>query len=278
VSAPAQTASSQRAPAGEGHVLLAVARRALRDQRRSPFTWGIPLGLMSALELAIYPSVHKSLGKTLETYPDAIKQAFRIESINTPAQFVNGEMFSLIVPLAVAFFAIRSVSRPIAGYEERHWLDVVLAAPVRRRALAAGAYLATALSSLAILVLMAVLIWVAGQAFGAEIGAGDLAAAVAGTWAMALFFAGIALLACGLRGNWTLVTGAAVALLVTMYVVDVAARIADALDPVRYISAFHYYGSPLIDGIGGGQAVLAAAGLLLGAAGAAMFERRDIHG
>lgn len=272
------TAAATRAPARDRHVVLAVMRRALRDHRRSPLTWGVPLGLMSALELAIYPSVHESLGKTLETYPDAIKQAFRIESINTPAQFVNGEMFSLIVPLAIGFFAIRVASRPIAGYEDRRWLDVVLAAPVRRRALAGGAFAAAAVASFAVLFVMTVLIWIAGQAFGAKIGVGDLAAALIGTWAFALFFNGLALAACGKFGNWTLVTGIAVGVLVTMYVVDIAARMSDALEPAGYATAFHWYGSPLVDGLGGGHALLAALGVLLALAGAALFERRDVGG
>lgn len=265
-------------PATDRHVLLGVARQVLRDQRRSPLIWGVPLGLISALEVAIYPSVHKSLGKTLESYPDAIREAFRIETIDTPAQFVNGEMFSLVVPLAIAFFAIRAVSRPIAGYEERHWLDVLLAAPVRRRALAGGAFAGTAVSSLAILVVMSALIWIAGQVFGAEIAVGDLAAAVAGTWAFALAFAGLALLACGRTGSWTAVTGVAVGLLVAMYAVDIAARMADALEPAGYATAFHWYGSPLIDGLDGGHLALAAIGLLLAVAGAALFERRDVRG
>jgi ABC-2 type transport system permease protein len=278
VTTSTQAIAKGRVPAGDRHVAVAVARRVLHDQRRSPLTWGIPLGLLSALELAIYPSVHKSLGKTLDSYPDAIREAFRIETIDTPAQFVNGEMFSLIVPLAIAFFAIRAASRPIAGYEERRWLDVVLAAPVRRRALAAGAFVATAIASFAVLLVMAVLIWVAGQVFGAEIAATDLAAAVTGTWVFALFFAGVALAICGQSGNWTVVAGAAVGLLVTMYVVDIAARIEDSLDWVGYLTAFHWYGSPLIDGLDGGHAALALAGTLLAVVGAALFERRDVHG
>jgi hypothetical protein len=63
-----------------------------------------------------------------------------------------------------------------------------------------------------------------------------------------------------------------------MYVVDVAARIADALEPFGYLTAFHWYGSPLIDGLDGGHALLAGTGLLLAVAGAALFERRDVSG
>jgi hypothetical protein len=155
---------------------------------------------------------------------------------------------------------------------------VVLAAPARRRALVGGAFTAGAIATLGILLVTSVLIWIAGQVFGAEIAVGDLAAALVGTWAFALFFAGVALVACGVRGNWTAVTGASVGLLVTMYVVDVAARIADALEPVGYLTAFHWYGSPLIDGLDGGHALLAALGLALAVGGAALFERRDVSG
>jgi ABC-2 type transport system permease protein len=258
--------------------VTAVARRALRDQRRAPLTWGVSLGLLCALELAIYPSVHKSLGKTLESYPDAIKQAFQIESFDTAAQFVSAEMFSLIIPLAIGFFAIRAATRPVAGYEERHWLDVLLTAPLRRRALVAEAFAAAATSSLAILVVTGALIWLSGQAFGAEVGLGDVAAGIAGTWAFALFFAGIGLCACGRLGSWTLVTEVAAGVLVVMYVIDVAARIEDSLDAVGHLSAFHWYGSPLIDGLDDGHLGLAVAGMLLAAVGALLFERRDVQG
>jgi hypothetical protein len=182
------------------------------------------------------------------------------------------------VPLAIAFFAIRAASRPLVGYEERHWLDVVLVAPLRRRTLAAGAFVACAISTLAILLVMAAIIWIAGQVFGAVIGVGDLAAAVAGTWAFALSFAGLALCASGAVGNWTTVTGIAAGVLVTMYVIDIAARIADALHDVGPVSAFHWYGSPLIDGLDGSHAALAAGGVALAVVGAALFERRDVHG
>jgi beta-exotoxin I transport system permease protein len=276
-------ASGRRAPArsevpAQRRMLLAATGRALHDQRRSPLTWGVPLGLMSALEVAIYPSVEKSLSKALDSYPDALKEAFRIETIDTPAQFLNGEMYSLIIPLAIGFFAIRAASRPLVGYEERRWLDVVLVAPLRRRTLAAAAFLATAVSTLAILVVTAALSWLAGQIFGAQLGLGELGAAVVGTWAFALLFAGLALLACGRISSWTAVTGIAAGLLVAMYVVDIASRVADALHDATYGTVFHYYGSPLVDGLDAGHIALAGIGVLLAVLGAALFERRDISG
>ena len=257
----------------------AVFRRCLRDQRRSPLTWGISLGLMAALEVAIYPSVHKSLNKALSSYPDALKQAFHIERIDTPAQFVNGEMFSLIIPLAISFFAIRAASRAVASYEERHWLDVVLAAPVRRRTLLAGAFTASTATALAILSVTGAIIWVAGQLFGAVVPLSDIAAGVFGTWAFAACFAGLGALVAGRIGNWSAVTGIAGGILVAMYVVDVVSRVSDSLHDIGPLSAFHYYGAPLIDGIDWPNFTgLLLAGVALAALGATLFERRDVHG
>ena len=257
---------------------LHVVRRCLRDQRRSPLTWGVPLGLMSALELAIYPSVHESLSKALNSYPQALKDAFRMQTIDSPAKFVNGEMFTLIIPLAVGFFVIRAASRAVAGHEERHWLDTVLTTPVRRRTLLAGAFSASAISSLAILAVTGLLVFASGHIFGAVVPLGDVAAGVFGTWPFAIFFAGLGALVAGRIGNWGAVTGIAGGMLVAMYVVDIAARISSALEPVGYATAFHWYGSPLIDGLDGGHALLAGLAVALAFAGAALFERRDVSG
>ena len=261
------------------HAFAFVLRRCLRDQRRSPLTWGIPLGLMSALELAIYPSVEKSMGKMLASYPEALKKAFNITTMSTPADFLNGEMYSLIIPLAVGFFAIRAATRSISGHEERHWLDTSLAAPLRRSTLMAGAFAASGISTAAILVVTTVISWVTGQIAGAVISIGDFSAALVGTWIFAMFFAGLASLAAGRIGSWGAVTAVAGGTLVGMYVIDITSRIASSLHGIGPVSAFHYYGSPLINGIDvPNSALLLGAGLAMAALGAFLFERRDIHG
>ena len=256
-----------------------VARRALRDHRRAPLTWGIPLGLMSALELAIYPSVHDSLGKAVDSYPDALKQAFRIESIDSAAQFLNGEMFSLVIPLAIAFFAVRAAERLIVGYEEHHWLDTLMAAPLRRRHLVVGAFAASAAASAAILLVTAVIIWVSGEIAGATIDAGHVLAGVAEVWPLALCFAAFALVLSGRLSGSATVTAIAVGVLVAMYVVEVAARISGGIHALGPFSAFHYVGQALVSGIDVVSFIgMTAVAVLLTAIAAALFERRDLRG
>jgi ABC-2 type transport system permease protein len=75
------------------------------------------------------------------------------------------------------------------------------------------------------------------------------------------------------------VTAVAVGLLVVMYLLDVVGKLADSVGWLRSLSAFRYYGQPLLDGLSpAGTAGLVLAGALLAALGALQFERRDVFG
>ena len=63
----------------------------------------------------------------------------------------------------------------------------------------------------------------------------------------------------------------------TEWLLDLAGRLSSSLEPLRWFSAFRYYGAPLRDGIDVSNfVVLTAAGIVLIAAGAVLFDRRDL--
>ena len=95
--------------------LRAVVRRGLRDHRRAPLTWGGPLGAMSALMAAMWPSIEGSMDTLMESYPEKLKEAFNIRAITSVEAYIDAEMLSLIVPLALAFLAVRVVVRMLSG-------------------------------------------------------------------------------------------------------------------------------------------------------------------
>jgi ABC-2 type transport system permease protein len=92
-----------------------------------------------------------------------------------------------------------------------------------------------------------------------------------------MLFGGLAALLAGVAHRPIVVTGVASGAVVAMYVVDLVGKLSDPLAPARVVSAFRWYGSAINDGFDVSHAVaLTLAGLALAAAGALLFERRDV--
>ena len=63
-----------------------------------------------------------------------------------------------------------------------------------------------------------------------------------------------------------------------MYLIDVVGKISSNYADLRWVSAFRYYGSALMDGMDWGNvAILLAVSVILLGAAIALFERRDIY-
>ncbi len=257
--------------------MIALAAAQLRDRRRSLLAWGLPLGLMSALEAMIFPSVEDSLSKAIQDYPAALKEAFGIAELSTVEQFLDAEMLSLIVPLAVGYLAARSIASALSGAAESGRLDVLLSAPVSRRRLVAAGFLATAVELAGVLA-VAVVVTMAGSALaGAGLPFGLALAGFADVWPLALLFAGLGIVVTGLSLRTPIVTGSVAGVLVGMYVADLVGRLDGGLDWIRYASVFRYYGKAIENGIDPlsflGVTTVAVA---VAALGTLLFERRDL--
>lgn len=158
-------------------------------------------------------------------YPAGLKAAFGVETMNTVEGYVSAEMFSLIVPLAIAYLAIRSITSASVGAEETGRLDTILALPIRRSVLVAAAFLISAIVALLVLAIIGGLTFAAGRAAGTAISAARVAAGVVGVWPLAVFSAGAAALAAGLRPGSRVVTSTMLTLLIAMYALDLAGRL-----------------------------------------------------
>ena len=232
---------------------------------------------MSAFVVAIYPSVEDALARAIRDYPEALKEAFGIGELANVEQYLEAEMLSLIVPLAVGYLAARSIASGLSGAAESGRLDVLLSAPVSRTHLVASGFLATAIELAAVLA-ASLLITAAGSWLaGAGLSFGAALAGFASVWPLALVFAALGILVTGFSLRTSVVTGAVAGVLVAMYVADLVGRLDPSLDWVRYGSVFRYYGTAIEDGIDPvsfcGLSLVAVA---LAALGARLFERRDL--
>jgi ABC-2 type transport system permease protein len=275
---PVAPESRSLRPPGTGAGLRAVIRRGLRDHRRTVLVWGGPLSAMSALMALLWPSIEGSVDTLLDSYPESIKEAFNIRALDSIEAYIDAEMLSLIVPLALAMLAVRAVVRVLSGAEERGHLDIVLTTPVARRTLVAGAFIVAALVAAAVLALIWLVTWLAAVLVGADPSLTVLARGMANVWPLAVFFAGLAALGCGWVHAGGPVTAATAGVLVAMYLFDLLGKLTDAAEPLRYLSVFKYYGSAVQDGIDPlAFAGVTAVGIALAVAGAVAFDRRDVR-
>ncbi len=259
-----------------------VAAYVLRRQRLAPLIWGVPLGLMALMVLAIFPSIQGSpqLDDLVRAYPDALKEALGISdaSFSSIEGYMSAEVFSMIAPFAACWFVVHSVAGALAGTPQRGTREVLLGLPLRRRDLVAGWLLGVTGSLIGILVVLAVMMQLGAWAFGVDLAPGTTLAGVANLWPLAAFAGGLTIMLAGVLGSSGAVTGAAAGVLVLMYLVEILGRLSDTVGAVDELSAFHYYGSAIENGIRPGAfAGLLGAALVLGALGAWLYERRDLR-
>ena len=257
--------------------MKALVVNQLRDRRRSLLAWGLPIGLMSAFIVAIFPSVEDALGQAIRDYPTELKEAFNISELATVEQYLEAEMLSLIVPLALGYLAVRSIASGLSGAAEDGRLDVLLSGPISRRRLVASGFAATALELALVLTASLLLTMVGSWLAGAGLDFSPALAGFANVWPLALIFAGLGVVMTGFSLRTSVVTGSVAGILVAMYVMDLIGRLDTSLDWIRYASVFKYYGNAIENGIDPvAFAGVTAAAAALGALGAWLFDRRDL--
>ncbi len=257
--------------------MSALIAARLHERRRSLLSWGLPIGLWSAFVVAIYPTVEDALAKAISSYPEALKQAFGIAELSSVEQYLNAEMLSLIVPLAVGYLAVRSVAAGLSGAAESGRLDVLLSAPLSRRRLVASGFAATAIELAAVLAVGLLLTALGSVLAGAGLSFARALAGFANVWPLALLAAGFGIVVTGFSLRTSVVTGSVAGVLVAMYVADLIGRLDTGLDWVRYGSVFRYYGRAIEAGIEPlAFAGVTAVAVACAALGALLFERRDL--
>jgi len=265
-------------------MLRNVYAKSLRDMRRSIVWWSLGLIAMTALMIAVYPTVRDNpdLNKLVENYPDALKAfiAFGGElDYTSGAGYLGSELFAFMVPLLLAVAAIGAGARATAGEEEAGTIDLLLANPVSRRRLIVEktAALATEVALLALVLWISLLVGV--EIVGMEVSVANLAAATFAAALLAFSFGAIAVLAGSISGRRSVAIGVPAAVAVAAYLVSSLGSLVGSLEFARKASPYYHYvaSDPLRHGLD-----LVHVGFLLGigiiaiALAVLAFERRDL--
>lgn len=263
--------------------LLALTGQDMSLRARGALIWGLALGGLGALYVALYPSFagDEGIEQMIESMPQAMKdlagfgESTGFESVEA---FLATEMLNFIVPLALSVFPILIASSALAGAEEEGTMDVLLGNPLPRWQLVASRFLSAAVLLLGILTLMGFLTWIAAPIFDVDLSIDSAAAGALNLWPLCLFFGGVAMLCSAIFHRRLLAIAIPVTLLVAMYFVDGLANSVEFLEDIQPLSAFYYYGSAIQDGMDWANfAGLTAATLVLVGLAILIFRWRDIY-
>lgn len=262
-------------------LLRNVYTRSLWDTRRSLPGWTLAIAGVAVMYSAFWPSVNSpAMADALAAYPKGVLDALNSGDLTTPAGYLSGSVYGLLVPLLVAVFMIAAGARSVAGDEEAGTIDLVLAHPVSRTRLALQR-LGGALTGLAVVavVLSAALVPLRGPFQLDEVPVTGL---LAMNLQLALFGAVLGTLAFAVgaaTGSRSLALGASAAVALLGYLANSVFPQVSALEWTRSVSPFHWFlgGDPLTNGVQwGGVTALLVTTVALAAAGTVLFARRDL--
>jgi ABC-2 type transport system permease protein len=263
--------------------LAPLVTHVLRLQFRSIVIWGVALGLLSALTVVSFPpfSEGNQLNEMLQNYPPEMRELFGIKEgtdLFTIEGFLASQLFSFLVPLALAFFPILASAAAIAGAEERGTIDVLLSNPVPRWQLVVGSLVATAVSLLGIVAILGLFTWVPALLLDVDLSLRKTAEAMLNLWPLCLFFGGLAMLCSAVFHRRALAIAIPGAVLVGMYFLNALGNLVEEIEDLQPLSVFYHYGSAIEEGIDWanfGGVTLAT--LLLVLLAVLAFARRDIY-
>ena len=195
-------------------------------QARSVAIWGVVLGAFGVMMVAIFPGIASGPGlqQMTDALPKGMMQAAGVEdmaSLGTIKGFLEAEIFGLILPLALPFFAILAAAGAIAGAEENGTIDVLMGNPLSRPQLVTAYFVSIAVSLAGILAIFGLFLWGAALFIDAKLPLGAAAEGVFGAWPLSIMFGGLALLlASAIFHRKMVAVGISGAILVAMYFMD----------------------------------------------------------
>lgn len=259
--------------------LVSISLRALR---RAGLAWAIVLALIIGATVAFWPAFRGSsaISAAFAQMPSGLVQALGLEDFGSPAGFLRGNLYELLVPLLLAAAAVVMANGQTAGEEDTGRLELYLAQPVSRRAELLGRIVGLAIW----LAVIGAVVLVAQLAFDVLVDLHIDTARVVATVVLCVLLAalhgGLAVAIAGWLPRPSLVLGIGLVVVVAGYLVGALFPLSTVLAPWRHISPWDWAlgGDPLVHATEAWRYLaLAAPAVILAIIGLVGFARRDIR-
>ena len=239
------------------------------------FWWTIAIVGFAAWMMAIVKQTETNLANLINNSPFFKELITKLGGSNVFSDATLLSTFFVFLPLMLMAFAVTQANRWAADEEDGR-LELVLSTPHSRLQVILGRFAAIATATVFISVLTLAVTALVAVATGVQLDGGNLTAATLSLIPMGLLVAAIGYLLAGwLRTAFE--TGLLSFLLVIWFVISFVGPELKWSDATLRLSAFYYYGSPLLNGLPTGNMlfVLAVAVVVLGIA-SVRFVRKDI--
>jgi len=253
-----------------------------RASWRAGAGWTIAFVLLVVSTVAFWPAFKGStaLDAAFQALPQAMLEAFGLQDFATPAGYLRGGLYEVIVPLMFAAAGVMFANSATAGEEDAGRLEMLLAQPIKRRALLAGRSVAILgwIVGLAIVVLVAQLL--SDAAFDLEIADSRVISTVVLCGLLGTVYAGLAIAIAGILARPGLVLSVGLGLSLVGYLVAALFPLSDVLAPWAHLSPWDWAlgGDPLVNPAEAWRfGALVVPALALVFFGIVAFERRDIR-
>lgn len=253
-----------------------------RGARRAGLVWGVSLAALIALTVAFWPAFRDEpeLSNLVAGMPQPLVAAFGLTDFGTPAGFLSGNLYAVLVPLMLAIAGVLLMNGQTASDEDAGRMEGYLAQPVRRGSLFVGRAVGVALWLVVIFAFMLAAQLIADSVVGLSIGLDRVLATLVLCVLLGAFHAGLAALIAGWTGRPGVVLGVGMAIAVLGYVAIALFPISDVLEPWRHVSPWDWAlgGDPLTGPTEAWRYLaLGAPAVGLVGLGTWLFGRRDIQ-
>jgi ABC-2 type transport system permease protein len=264
-------------------MLRSVWLKTLYDQRRGLLAWTVSLVLLVAMYVAIWPSIkgEPAMSEFLNNMPEALRSLFAASGadMSTPVGYIQVELMSFLGPLIVILYAVVAGSAAVAGEEDRHTLDLLMANPISRARLVLEKAAAMVLGTFLLAAVTGVALVLVGRWADMALPIGGVTAAMLHLALLGIVFGALALAIGAAVGHAGEARAVPAVVAVLAYIVNGLAPQVSWLQPVRELSPFYQFNGhdPLRNGVSA-AAVLVAVGttVILVALAVDGFRRRDV--
>jgi len=258
-----------------------LVARGAATLRRSTIWWSLGIAVLTITTIGFWPSLEGS--EALKSFDDmgSVMEAFGAQNMGTPAGYLDGQMFAIMLPLLLSGMAIAGLTALTSGAEDAGRLEFVHALPVSRQAVWIGRWLAAMLMLLAVTLATALVMVVFLPIFSLEeVSRWSVIAATIGCAVLAAFHAAVGFAAGALGARRGTAVAISVCVLVAGYVLGLLAPLADGLGWTRKLSPWYWAlgEQPVSNGLHPAWlTLLVAVTAVLVIVGEQAIDRRDIR-